>query len=135
MNYDSSGLIPTLLSLPIFRAEWVLWLLILLSLSSVAVMVERFVFYSKHAIDAQAVRAKLADFLAQGDLQGAADYLEGYDSLETNTVLFGLRASQPDAQRFSLPEAETGGNPKGFDNLPCGLPEAGQSRLKLRPYR
>jgi biopolymer transport protein ExbB len=62
-------------------------------------MVERFVFYSKHAIDAQAVRAKLADFLAQGDLQGAADYLEGYDSLETNTVLFGLRdyARGPDS--------------------------------------
>jgi biopolymer transport protein ExbB/TolQ len=89
--HESSGLIPTLLALPIFRAEWVLWLLLLLSLASVAVMVERWIFYRTHAIDAQAVRAKLSDLLAQGDYQGAADYLEKYDSLETNVVLFGLR--------------------------------------------
>jgi biopolymer transport protein ExbB/TolQ len=89
--HESSGLIPTLLALPIFRAEWVLWLLFLLSLASVAVMLERWLFYRTHAIDAQAVRAKLSDLLAQGDYQGAADYLEKYDSLETNVVLFGLR--------------------------------------------
>src|SRR5262245_2104367 len=86
-----TGLIPTLLSLPIFRAEWVLWLLFVLSLASVAVMVERALFYRAHAIDAEAVRAKLANLLAQGNFQGAAELLEGYDSLETNVVLFGLR--------------------------------------------
>jgi biopolymer transport protein ExbB/TolQ len=91
MKDEPTGLIPTLLSLPIFRAEWVLWLLLLLSLASVAVMVERALFYRAHTIDAEAVRSKLSDFLAQGDLQGAADYLESFDSLETNVVLFGLR--------------------------------------------
>lgn len=91
MNHETTGLIPTLLSLPIFRAEWVLWLLILLSIASVAVMVERNLFYRTHAIDAESVRAKLADLLAQGDFQGAANFLEGFDSLETNVVLFGLR--------------------------------------------
>lgn len=91
MNHESTGLIPTLLSLPIFRAEWVLWLLILLSIASVAVMVERILFYRTHAIDAESVRAKLSDLLAQGDFQGAANFLEGFDSLETNVVLFGLR--------------------------------------------
>jgi biopolymer transport protein ExbB len=91
MKDEPTGLIPTLLSLPIVRAEWVLWLLLLLSLASVAVMVERILFYRTHAIDAEAVRSKLANLLAQGDFQGAADFLEGYDSLETNVVLFGLR--------------------------------------------
>lgn len=91
MAQESSNLVSVLLSLPIFQAEWVLWVLIALSFTSVAIMAERFVFYRKHAIDARAVRAKLAELLAAGDLQGAADFLAGFDSLETNTVLFGLR--------------------------------------------
>lgn len=99
MEHESSSLVSTLLALPIFQAEWVLWVLIGLSLASVAVMTERSVFYRNHAIDAQAVRIKLAELLAAGDLQGAADYLGQYDSLETNTVLFGLReyAKGPEA--------------------------------------
>ena len=91
MEQESSNLVSLLLSLPIFQAEWVLWVLIALSFASVAIMTERFLFYRKHAIDATAVRTKLAGLLAAGDLQGAADYLSGFDSLETNTVLFGLR--------------------------------------------
>jgi biopolymer transport protein ExbB/TolQ len=91
MEHESSSLVSVLLSLPIFRAEWVLWVLIALSIASVAVMVERILFYRKHAIDTPAVRRKLNELLAAGDLQGAADYLSGFDSLETNTVLFGLR--------------------------------------------
>jgi biopolymer transport protein ExbB/TolQ len=91
MEHESSQLVSTLLALPIFQAEWVLWVLISLSLASVAVMTERIIFYRKHAIDAAAVRKKLAQLLAEGDLQGAADYLSGFDSLETNTVLYGLR--------------------------------------------
>lgn len=96
---DSQGLVPALMELPIFEAEWVLWLLIALSIASVAVMAERFVFYRKRAIDVDAVRAKLSRFLAKGDLMGAATFLEKFDSLETNTVLFGLRdyARGPDA--------------------------------------
>lgn len=88
---QDSNLVSVLLSLPIFQAEWVLWLLIALSFASVAIMAERSLFYRKHSIDNSSVRTKFADFLAKGDLQGAADYLGGFDSLETNTVLFGLR--------------------------------------------
>lgn len=91
MESESTGLVSTLLNLPIFQAEWVLWLLLGLSLASVAVMTERYVFYKKHSIDPVAVRNRLSDLLAQGDLQGAAQYLEQFDSLETNVVLFGLR--------------------------------------------
>jgi biopolymer transport protein ExbB/TolQ len=91
MPQESSNLVSMLLGLPIFQAEWVLWVLIALSFASVAIMAERFVFYRKHAIDASAVRSKLADLLAAGNMQGAADYLASFDSLETNTVLFGLR--------------------------------------------
>ena len=91
MPHESSNLVSILLGLPIFEAEWVLWVLIALSFASVAIMAERFVFYRKHAINATVVRSKFAALLAEGNMQGAADYLAGFDSLETNTVLFGLR--------------------------------------------
>ncbi|HET9929887.1 MAG TPA: MotA/TolQ/ExbB proton channel family protein [Polyangiaceae bacterium] len=91
MPQESSNLVSMLLGLPIFQAEWVLWVLIGLSFVSVGIMAERFIFYRKHAIDASAVRKKFAELLAAGNMQGAADYLSDYDSLETNTVLFGLR--------------------------------------------
>ena len=90
MPHDNQGLIAALMQLPIFQAEWVLWLLIALSLASVAVMVERVWFYRNHAIDASAVRVELRRLLDEGDLNGAAEYLRRFDSLETNTVLFGL---------------------------------------------
>ncbi|RLA20597.1 MAG: MotA/TolQ/ExbB proton channel family protein [Gammaproteobacteria bacterium] len=88
---ESSNLIALLMDLPVFQAEWVLYLLILLSLASVAIMVERIVFYRRHRIDVENVRSSLSDHLDKGDYEGAAKYLQRFDSLETNTVLFGLR--------------------------------------------
>ena len=99
MNTTTHGLSGTLMELPIFQAEWVLWVLLALSVASVAIMVERFVFYRRHAIDNTEVRKRLAELLNAGDLKGAAEYLGQFDSLETNTVLFGLRdyAKGPDS--------------------------------------
>jgi biopolymer transport protein ExbB len=87
----SSGLIVTLAALPIFQAEWVLWLLVALSLASVAVMIERALFYRRRRIDVDELREGLGRLLAEGDFRGAADLLAGRDSLETNVVLYGLR--------------------------------------------
>ncbi len=106
---NSNGLVSTLMSLPIFEAEWVLWLLIALSLISVAVMVERLMFYRKHKVDGDAVRERLDALLADGDYKSAAEYLQGFDSLETNVALFGLRHHErgPDAVQDLLAGAET----------------------------
>lgn len=91
MTSSDTGLVGRLMELPIFEAEWVLWLLFALSLLSVAVMLERAWFYRSHAVDADALRARLSQLLSQGDMAAASRFLQGYDSLETNTVLFGLR--------------------------------------------
>jgi len=105
---DHSGLVGFLLNLPIFEAEWVLWLLLGLSLVSVAIMIERYVFYVKHRIDTELVRRELGKLLDRGDFAGAAKYLEKFDSLETNVVLFGLReyAKGPDSVEDLLAGAE-----------------------------
>jgi len=92
MQHASGGLVQTLLGLPVFRSEWVLYLLLGLSLASVAVMVERWFFYRSHRVDADALRTKLSDLLAAGDFQGAAKLLQPHDALETNIVLAGLKA-------------------------------------------
>lgn len=88
---SAEGLVAFLLDLPIFEAEWVLWLLLALSLVSFAVMIERAVFYSSHSVDIAAIRKELGRLLSAGEFGKAAKYLEDYDSLETNVALFGLR--------------------------------------------
>jgi biopolymer transport protein ExbB/TolQ len=91
---QTEGLIGFIVGLPIFEAEWVLYLLFALSLASVAVMVERFWFYQSRRLDVDTVRERLDALLSAGDYDGAASYLEGFDTLETNVTLFGLRAYQ-----------------------------------------
>jgi biopolymer transport protein ExbB/TolQ len=87
----NDGLVGTLMSLPLFEAEWVLWLLILMSLVSIGLVIERIIFFFTRNIDATAIRGQFAKLLDQGDYDGAAKLLAKHDSLETNVVLFGLR--------------------------------------------
>jgi biopolymer transport protein ExbB/TolQ len=89
---ETGTLVQTLLELPVFESEWVLWLLIGLSLVSVAVIIERVIFYRRHAVNADTVRVELARSLDKGDFQAAATVLKRHDSLETNAVLAGLLA-------------------------------------------
>jgi biopolymer transport protein ExbB len=91
-NGATGKLIQTLLNLPVFHAEWVLWLLLGLSVASVAVFLERWIFYRRHAVDVVALRAALTRQLDRGDFQGAAEALAGQDGLEATVVLAGLRA-------------------------------------------
>jgi biopolymer transport protein ExbB/TolQ len=92
MNTNAAeGLVQRLLSLPVFRSEWVLWLLLGLSLLSVAVMVERWFFYRRHKVDFEAVKDEFAKALDKGDFDAAAKLLAKHDSMETNVTLAGLR--------------------------------------------
>jgi len=89
---ETGTLVQTLLELPVFESEWVLWLLLGLSLVSIAVIIERVVFYRRHAVNADSVRSELARSLDKGDFQAAATVLRRHDALETNAVLAGLLA-------------------------------------------
>ena len=90
--HETGSLVQTLLDLPIFESAWVLYLLILLSLASIAVMIERGVFYRTRAVDIDAIKAELVKQLDRGDFEAAAALLKRHDALETNAVLAGLRA-------------------------------------------
>jgi biopolymer transport protein ExbB/TolQ len=91
MNSSAEGLVQRLLALPVFRSEWVLWLLLGLSLLSVAVMVERWFFYRRRKLDFEAVKTDFTKALEKGDFDAAAKLLATHDCLETNVTLAGLR--------------------------------------------
>ena len=62
--HDQTGtLIQTILGLPIFRSEWVLYLLLFLSLASIGVMLERWAFFSRRKLDSLRVRDDLSKAL------------------------------------------------------------------------
>ena len=104
----NEGLIHWLMGLPIFEAEWVLWLLFLLSFVSICVMIERVWFYQAHRVNVVQLRKELDGLLARGDFEAAARALERHDTLETNVVLFGLRqyGKGPEAVEELLAGAE-----------------------------
>src|SRR5262249_19775269 len=92
MENSTGGLIHAVLGLPVFHSEWVLWFLFALSLTSIAVVLERWVFFRRHRVDADALRRELTRQLERGDFQAAAAVLARHDALETNVALEGLKA-------------------------------------------
>src|SRR5277367_549830 len=79
-----------LLRLTLSSAEWVLWLLVGLSVASFAVMLERAVFFGsqqlRHADE-------LAGWLARGELDRAREALEGQTGMEAVVVREMLAAA------------------------------------------
>ncbi|MEP6653954.1 MAG: MotA/TolQ/ExbB proton channel family protein [Myxococcales bacterium] len=94
MHDQNSSLIQTILALPIFRTEWVLYLLLALSVFSIGVMLERWIFFRRRRVNVDAIRDALSRSLERGDYEGAVTLLQKHDSLETNVVLVGLKAYQ-----------------------------------------
>jgi biopolymer transport protein ExbB len=88
-----------LLEWPLFQSEWVFWLLFGLSASSVAVILERVVFFRRHAPEGPRVAATVNAAMGRGDFDGAARALLGCRSLEGRVLLAGLCACDqgPDA--------------------------------------
>ena len=75
--------------LALLGSEWVLWLLISLSILSIAIMIERALFYAARKLDGKAVGDRMVPLLEKGDLGSAKALLEG-DSMETHVVREGL---------------------------------------------
>jgi biopolymer transport protein ExbB/TolQ len=92
MHATTDSLVQTILGLPLFQSEWVLYLLLLLSVVSIGAIIERWYFYRSHAVDVEAIAGALSQRLSEGDVQAAAMALGRHDALETNAILVGLRA-------------------------------------------
>ena len=80
------------LKLTLVGAEWVLWLLVLLSFVSVGIIVDRVWYFAEHRVDVADLAAKLEQFLRSGDLKSAWHLVAGSDAVECVVVAAGLAA-------------------------------------------
>ncbi len=73
-----------------FGAGWVMWLLVVLSVISVAVMLERAWFYYSLRDDLAGLATQLRELLRAGDMEGARQRMEKSPSAEAAVVCAGL---------------------------------------------
>ena len=71
-------------------SEWVLWLLLVLSVVSVAIMIERQVFFASHAVEPAPFVERLNAYLLKDDLKGAEEWLRDQKSSEAQVVTAGI---------------------------------------------
>jgi biopolymer transport protein ExbB len=100
------SLIQQFTKLAMLGAEWVMWLLILLSVFSVALMLERTVLYRKMNDDLDKLAEELRDLLRSGDMDGARARLSRSPSPAAMVALAGLNEADRGAE--SAEEAMAG---------------------------
>ena len=97
MSHEGQGLLTrTLLGITLGSAEWVLWLLCILSILSIAVMLERAVYFSSHQLkDSDDLAVKLA----KGDLETVKKFIDGKKGMEAAVLreALGSLGSGPDS--------------------------------------
>lgn len=71
-------------------AAWVLWLLVGLSVVSVAVMIERALFYARRGVNITQLTQDLGRLLDQSDLEGARKLLSDHDGMEHAVLRAGI---------------------------------------------
>jgi biopolymer transport protein ExbB/TolQ len=98
-NAETGWLTGVLLEAARGGGEWILWILVLLSLASVAVFVERLIFLRRMATETEAIRTRIISGLAAGDVDSVVSALEGDPSMQARVVAYGLREAErgPDA--------------------------------------
>lgn len=84
------NIVDQLLGMTLLGSEWVLWLLLILSVISIAVMIERLVFYSRMKIDFASFNERLTQKLIDADESGVRTLCEDSPAIESQMVLRGL---------------------------------------------
>ncbi len=97
-------LIERLLKVALLGSAWVLYLLLFLSVVSIATMVERWLYFRKRGVNNQELHRRLANFLESNDLDGAAQYLEKSPAVEARVAREALRwaKSGPEAMNDAV---------------------------------
>jgi biopolymer transport protein ExbB len=79
-----------LLNVALLGAEWVLWLLIILSVVSIAIAIERFWYFSSTSLKFDSLLADLRGLLGKHDVAAAKSKVEGLEAVEAQVVSAGL---------------------------------------------
>ena len=92
-------LVQKLLSIAQVSGQAVLYILLALSVVSIGIILERFVYFARRKIDAAAVGRKVVDYLRDDDVEGARTYLKTLPGVEADVVrdALGWYDDGPDA--------------------------------------
>ena len=85
------NIVDSFLAFTLFGAEWVLWLLLFLSVLSLAVILDRILYLRKLKCDFSSFSQDLSDFLSQKKWEAAAQLCDSGSSLEAQTAAVGLK--------------------------------------------
>ncbi len=86
----SFDIVKAFLTVALFGAQWVLWLLVLLSILSLALISERAYFFFSTRLDYGLFNRELTALLSEGDLEKARRLCRKNPSIEARVALFGL---------------------------------------------
>lgn len=75
-------------------AEWILWLLVGLSLLAIAVFLERLAFYRRTRTNVEGLRNLLMQKIDSRDIDGALGALREDESMQARVVAYGLRDAE-----------------------------------------
>lgn len=84
------NIVEKLLSLTLLGTEWILWLLVFLSVLSVAIILERILFFIRMKIDFAQFSDRLTEQLIQHNIPEARKVCETNHSLESDMALKGF---------------------------------------------
>ena len=90
-----------ILGFTLLGSEWVLWVLIGLSLLSVTIMVERGIYLSVGRVDFEALAQELLGFLKDGNAAGARKALVGQRAPESQVAAAGLEQYERGSEAMS----------------------------------
>jgi len=88
------NIVDKLLSMTLLGSEWVLWLLIILSVVSVGIMIERIFYFRQLQIDFAAFSRDLDTHLGKGDLESARKLCQASPTLESQVALRGIEGQE-----------------------------------------
>ena len=101
MNFN---IVETLLNITLLGSEWVLWLLLVLSIVSVGVIIERAIFFQKTKLDFRSFSTDMTKKIIDRDVAEATALAERSPAIESQVVLRGLayQAKGSDAMEQSM---------------------------------
>ncbi len=71
----------------LITSQIVIYMLILLSVLSISLIIERLIWFARRRVDVGALSRDLLDKLSRGDAEGARQLVEGKRSIETKVVV------------------------------------------------
>ncbi len=84
-------IIKPLLKLALLGSQWVMWLLLGLSVLSISAMVERWLFFRAAEKDPDELGDKLCDLVERGDAEEAQKFLDDRKTIESSVLARGIR--------------------------------------------